>query len=187
MDIKNAWLDSQSIKNGFFANLVIKGRHSSMFSTIVSFNKQLPSLEKIDSIFNSPAKNKIIKGLQKNDLVLVVLKGPDSEENKKFIQCAKNGRKMAKDMAEKKCLIIEVAIDDPREHYFLNNIFMENQTRRAGIFIMFGKGKGLYFINNPSLEKTIFSIAEMLDRQANIKASELGPRIILNMPVPKFR
>jgi hypothetical protein len=149
--------------------------------TIARFEKKLPTRADWDRIFASPAKKAMIKALRRNQVVLLILNGEDADKNKALFQCARKGRKMVDDMLNKECAIVSARIDDPAEKFLIDNVFLR-QKRRAGILILFGKGKGLHFLDDPKQHKIILDVVQMLDQTSNVESVNLEVRILLDCP-----
>lgn len=164
---------------------VMTGSHGKT-STVVRFEKSLPTEAQLDSVFSSPAKARIIKELLKNKIVLLVLNGKDKNLNKAFLKCAEKGSKMAKDMVKKNCSILQSDLADPAEKYLYSNIFGASAFKE-GILVIFGKGKGLHLITDPLAPQLVLDVCQMLDNNTNTNSSDLQPRILLNMPMPPLK
>ncbi|MFH1760339.1 MAG: hypothetical protein ABIA63_04485 [bacterium] len=180
IDLKTAIYNPKDKDKAPITRIITGGDHG-IRGNIASFEKSLPSLQEIDWIFTSPAKDKIIKQLSKKRVVLLVINGPDSKTNKELLRCAKNGRTMVKDILQKKCSIIKTDLSDNKEIFLLNNIFLEAHEKKAGIFMIFGKGKGISFISNPEKENLILNAVEMLGKDTNAQSGNLWPRILLDI------
>ena len=181
-------VDVEERKNSDKAPIVrvMTGSHGKI-NFVARFEKKIPSLAHMDSIFSSPARKKIIDQLVKNRIVLLVLRGADKEENKRFLACAQKGSRMARDMVNKTCAIVEADLADGREKYLFRNIFGLDTPAKPGVLVLFGKGKGLHLITDPGQHKIVLDMCQMLDNTTNVNSSDLMPRIILNMPLPKFK
>jgi hypothetical protein len=153
--------------------------------SIARFEKALPTLEDLKKIASSPVKIRLIKELAKKNLVLLIIcSSTDLDINERFEKCAKKGAKMAKDMAKKNCSILKAGLDDPAESYLMSNIFIGTRKKQPGILILFGKGKGLYFIDNYDNSQVIMEIAHQLDNATDAEAQKLEPRLFINAPYP---
>jgi len=182
----NIQVDVEERKNADKAPIVTlrTGGHG-LNGSIARFEKQLPTFGDLERIATSPVKLKLIKELSKKNLVLLILcSTTDLDINERFEKCANKGAKMAKDMAKKKCSILKANLDDPAESYLMSNIFIGNRVKRPGILILFGKGKGLYFIDNYDNSQVIMEIAHQLDNSTDAEAQKLEPRLFINAPYP---
>jgi len=133
-------------------------------------------------VFTSPLKKKMIAELKKKKLVLLQIEGPDKEQNYRFKKAAERGAKMALDMAKKSCAILTVSLSDSTESSLVNNVFVGKGEKKPGILIVFGKGKGLYFIDDPEAYQIILDTAQMLDNTTDAEPQKLWPRLLLDMP-----
>ena len=88
---------------------------------------------------------------------------------------------MVDDMLGKECAIVSARIDDPAEKFLIDNVFLR-QKRRAGILILFGKGKGLHFLDDPKQHKIILDVVQMLDHTSNVESVNLEVRLLLDCP-----
>lgn len=176
-------VDVQERKNYAKAPVTqLQGGGHGTYHTLARFEKKLPSFADLKAIITSPVKVKIIKELRKRKIVLLQVEGPDPEQNRRFRRCADQGAKMALDMAKKSCALVAVDLNDPKEKHLLDNIFLGNRTRQPGILIVFGKGKGLYFINDAENSSVIMETAQQLDHTTDADPKNLEPRLLLDVP-----
>ncbi|MFH0920951.1 MAG: hypothetical protein V1913_11390, partial [Fibrobacterota bacterium] len=154
---------------------------------IARFEKRFPTTAEWESLFSSPVKKDLISALGRNRLVLLVFQGKDPGINASLLEAALKGRNMVLKMNEKDCAIVTVDLDNPVEKHLINNAFCSQESKpRPGILVLFGKGKGLYFIDKPAQYQVILDAAVMLDKTTNTGSSELLPRLLLDMPKPSF-
>jgi hypothetical protein len=182
----NIRMDVEERKNKDRAPIVsLKTAGHALTGTLARFEKRLPTVEDFAPIVTSPVKARIIRELKKKRLVLLVLCGQDADLNSRFMKCAEKGAKMAAEMAGKKCSIVKASLDDPAEFYLIRNIFMvKNREKKSGIFILFGKGKGLYFIDDYYSHQIILEVANQLARSTEAEAQKLEARLLLDMVNP---
>ncbi|MFH1760816.1 MAG: hypothetical protein ABIA63_06915 [bacterium] len=88
---------------------------------------------------------------------------------------------MSKDMLETNCSIIKVDIADKKEKYLIDNMFLKFRKPQPGIFVVFGMGKGLYFLTDPSKENMIIDIVQSLEKNTNVNSFDLQPRLLLDV------
>ncbi|OGS34817.1 MAG: hypothetical protein A2293_13960 [Elusimicrobia bacterium RIFOXYB2_FULL_49_7] len=152
--------------------------------TFARFEGAFPTDAQIDSVCTSPVKKEIIRFLDAKKVVLLVLSGKDAKTNRAFMRCAEKGKRMVSDILNMSSEIVECKLDDPREKYLVRNIFMKNNVPRPGILIVFGRGKGLHFVDDPSNEIIILDVMQMTNNKTNAQSRDLEARLLLDMRSP---
>jgi hypothetical protein len=153
--------------------------------TLARFEKKFPIRKQFDRLFTSPMKVKIVNALKRKRVILLVLHDEDTETKNDFLKCARKGQKMVRDILDLQCTILTLDINSKREKYLVDNVYLKHKQKVPGIFIMFGKGKGLHFIHDPSYHQVILDVAQMLGNDTNTESASLEARILVNMALPK--
>jgi hypothetical protein len=180
-------VDKTEIKNKARAPITLVKNSGEGFSvTVARFEKKVPAAKDFAPIVLSKTKTKISRLLRKKDLVLLVLKGKNEAGNKAMMKCARKALKMTQDMVGIKCHILSTGLNFKSERALVKNILWGKKGKRPGILMIFGKGKVLYFLDDPKKPNLIMEMAHKLDLETNTEAHDLKPRLLINMPTPKY-
>jgi hypothetical protein len=165
---------------------VVKNSGEGFSVTVARFEKKMPTVKDFVPLVDSKVKRKIGSLLARKVVVLLVLQGKDDAQNKTFWKCAGKAAKMTRDMVGIKCHVLAARLHGREGRALAKNILWGKKGRRPGILMLFGKGKVLYFLDDPKAPNRIMEMAHKLGLETNTEAHDLLPRLLINMPVPKY-
>lgn len=165
---------------------VVKNSGEGFSVTLARFEKKMPTVKDFAPLVESKIKRQIAALLSKKVVVLLVLQGGDDAQNKTFGKCAAKAVKMTQDMVGIKCHILAARLNSREGRALAKNILWGKKGVRPGILMLFGKGKALYFLDDPKAPNRIMEMAHNLDLETNTEAHDLLPRLLINMPVPGY-
>jgi len=150
------------------------------FGEIGRFEGKVPEVVEFDPIFLSPAREDFGKALLKKKVVFLVVFDAEKKFRKPLLDCATEGKKMAKELLDIDCSIFSISLNAPGEAFLMNNLYLK-RNRQPGIFVLFGKGKAIYFLDHLD-PVTLLDPLQKLGGEMDVVSKEVGPRLLINIP-----